>query len=387
MDFSFRFQDPTDPKTTYLYEAIVEQVREANLVRWRGIFAFASAPAIRNVFVEDPDILGFMDRGQVDLLVGLDAITNEKALLSLRELDDANENFQARVFKNSSSGLFHPKISFFEFEDGRVTLIVGSGNFTPGGLRENIEAFSVATGELAEFQHMSEWDDFLNRHKSSISQIDDHALEIGRSNIIVSKGRRKGKRADQLAESADRRGDSAEKLDERQEEAEEARWAGDFVPESVSRILIAQVPAAGGRWHQIHYNKAVVEQFFLVSPNSAQRVFLREVTAAGLLGEEEIRPLVYSPSNKNFKIEVSARRDAEYPTGDDKPLIVLRELGVRNFLYMLLLPGEEGYAELQKLLLSQPSIGKGLHRSIVASADIEAAWPKCPLVERNDEES
>ena len=151
-----------------------------------------------------------------------------------------------------------------------------------------------------------------------------------------------------------------------------------------SRVLIAQVPAAGGewgRWRQIHYNAAVIEQFFQARANSNQRIFLKEVRLDGSLGPDEVRPIVYSSSNKNYKIEVSSRPGVGYPA-NGRPIIVLREVGVRNFLYMLLLPSDAPYNGILSFLDANASVGKGtMKRVITDSTHLKDIWNDCPLVE------
>lgn len=362
MEFSFHIQDPSNADTVYLYEALVGQIRKGNLSRWRGIFAFATAEAVRNIFREDPDIAHFVRDGEVELIVGLDAITNESALAELKELDDSLEKFRARVFHNTVPGLFHPKIAHFSFGDGRSALIVGSGNFTPGGLRKNIEAFSIISGTDAELASLKAWDDFVALHGEHIRAIDDDAIERARQNKFRGGGARGKQRVST------------------EEQEEEVSVAEDEVaPGARSRVLVAEVPAAGGRWHQIHYNKEVVRRFFRVAENSSQRVFLREVDQRGRVGAEEIRPLIYSGSNKNLKIEIAGRRHEPYPEAGPKPILVIREVGTRSFLYLLLMPGETGFADMERLLADFPSIGKGVRRVITDSDELRRRWDACPL--------
>lgn len=144
-------------------------------------------------------------------------------------------------------------------------------------------------------------------------------------------------------------------------------------------MLIAQVPAAGGRWRQIHYNAAVIEQFFHAKANSNQRIFLKEVRLDGSLGVDEVRPIVYSSSNKNYKIEVSSRLDEDYPN-QGTPIIVLREVGIRNFLYMLILPSDIQYKTLMKFIEKGESVGKGHKRIITDSSALKKIWHDCPLI-------
>ena len=141
MEIAFRIQDPTRTDTTYLFEAIVRAAQGAAI--WRGVYAFASRDGVNWLF-QDPVIAQLITSGgEVDLLVGLDAITNRPTLERLQELEQGNQRFRPRVFWNDVFSLFHPKISEFTYPDGGRTLIVGSGNLTPGGLMNNLEAYTT----------------------------------------------------------------------------------------------------------------------------------------------------------------------------------------------------------------------------------------------------
>ncbi len=93
---------------------------------------------------------------------------------------------------------------------------------------------------------------------------------------------------------------------------------------------------------------------------------------------DEVRPVIYSEVNKNFKIEVSSRLGSNYPD-EGKPIIVLKEVGVRNFLYMLILPDDEPFSDLREFLENNPSVGKGLNRVITDSETLAGIWNNCPL--------
>lgn len=363
MQYTFYIQDPTDDATQYFIEAIIGQVGNQRLESWRGIFAFATGNAVRTLFVEDPLVSRFAREKQVSIIVGLDAVTDVSALQELKRLCDEYENFEAKVFHNPNTRLFHPKISHFRQDDGMSTLIVGSGNLTPGGLRNNIEAYSVIIGSDEELASLSVWDEFLERHRDNIRDIDDEAFEKARQNRIVRRARPL-----QIREV-----EPEEPLAAAEEEEPED---GEAVN---SRVLIARVPAAGGRWHQIHLNALVVTEFFRIRPNSEQRLFLRQVRQDGSIGNEEVRPLVYSLANRNYKIEVAARRGEDYPKGGTPPILVFREMGTRIFRYMLIMPGEEGYEELFELTERLPAMGKGTRRVNSNHEQIKAVWADCPL--------
>jgi hypothetical protein len=142
------------------------------------------------------------------------------------------------------------------------------------------------------------------------------------------------------------------------------------------RMLLSPVPSAGGRWNQVHFNAEAIQDFFRAAPNSPERVFLYEVLADGSLADVEVRKVVFSQRNVNRKIEFRAHHGEAYPaTGP--PLLVIREIATRVHRYQMLLPGDPGYAELDVLRESRPSIGHGFHRAIVTAADVLSAWPEC----------
>lgn len=358
MEYEFTIQDPSQPKTLYLAEAIIAALPDATASR--GVFAFASRDGI-DALVYDPEVLRFLGKGKLELILGIDAITNRGTLERFQELEKQFPTLSVRVFWNKWGGLFHPKFMHFQYGDGRQTLIVGSGNLTPGGLQDNFEAYSVLRTARREKLDLTSLETFLEQHAGDIRGIDAEALERAAKNVFRGgRRRRRDAEPDVVVEP--------ETSDEQQESLETAG----------QRVLVAQVPAAGGRWHQVHLNEEVVDQFFQVRPESPQRAFLRECKSDGTLGDQEIRPCVMSHTNKNRKIEIKARAGIPYPR-EGPPIAVFKELQVRTFEYMLLLPGEAGYNEMLKLTKDLPSVGKGLPRVITDVATVKGRWVNCPL--------
>lgn len=357
MDFEFCMQDPGDPGTRYLYEAIINAASEANA--WQGIYAFASRNGV-NHLINDPVVQELIHRGgEIDLIVGIDAVTNRQTLERLQELEARHHRFRPKVFWNNVGGLFHPKISQFSYADGRKTLIVGSGNLTPGGLMHNFEAYSIISAGAGETLDLSSLEAFLIRNEAEIAVIDEEALQRAARNVITSIGgeaRRRAPKGPLIHQPQTRH------------------------PAKVfDRIQIAQVPGAGGRWSQVHFNANVIENYFRITDLRTQRVYLTQVHTDGTLGEEEVRPCVYSETNKNYKIEIAAAKGLGYPT-TGRPMLVFRERKVRCFDYMLLMPGQAGHAAIFALSESLPSVGKGLRRAITDMATLGHSWPSCPLL-------
>jgi hypothetical protein len=370
MEYTFHIQDPTDGESLYMYEALVGEIAADTLQRWRGIYAFVTGNAVRSLLIEDKMVAPFIRRGATNLIVGLDAVTDVSALEQLAELTRVHENFEARVFFNPASGLFHPKISHFQHSRGRSTVIVGSGNFTPGGFRRNIEAYSIIRGRNRDIESVIAWDQFLDRHAADIRLINDEAIAGARQNMIEARARKKRVREAAAEEVAIEIVPAAE-ADVVEAPVEEEPVILD------ARVLLGFVPRASDRWHQIHFSRDITNEFFRVRPGP-QRLFLRERRLDGRLGPEEIRPVVYSLANKNYKVEVSARRGEPYPE-EGPPIILFKELGLRTFTYMLLMPRDEVYRRISDLLNELPRVGGGLRRSITDYRQVLEVWPNWPL--------
>lgn len=361
MEVRFCIQDPTHPGTTYLYEAIIAAVVGADA--WRGVYAFASRDGVDHL-VEDQVVHDLMRRGgAVDLLVGIDAVTNRPTLERLRELGQRHAQFRPKVFWNGATGLFHPKISDFTYECGRRTLIVGSGNLTPGGLMTNFEGYTIISVDDADELDVSAFDEFLERHAEQIREIDDEALERAARNLVrATTGARRG------TVVIPRR------------PARPVAPRGRPEPHvEFDRVLIALMPEAGGRWAQGHFNADVVRDYFRITDRQNQRAYLTHVIPDGTRAQVEVRRCVYSERNKNHKIEIGAARGRAYPA-QAPPLLVFRERQLRIFDYMLLMPGENGYGPLDHLVQTRPTVGRGFRRVYARMDDLAAAWPDCPLL-------
>jgi hypothetical protein len=109
-------QDPTDPATVYLFEAIIEAMHGANA--GKGIFAFASRDGVDSLILDEA-VTTFLGQASFDLIVGIDAVTNRATLERLLELEAEYPSLKVRVFWNRTQGLFHPKIARFSSEVAR----------------------------------------------------------------------------------------------------------------------------------------------------------------------------------------------------------------------------------------------------------------------------
>jgi hypothetical protein len=142
-------------------------------------------------------------------------------------------------------------------------------------------------------------------------------------------------------------------------------------------VLVAQVPKAGGRWHQVHFNMDVGRRFFRVEEGEDKTVLIERISAAGDILGSDTRRLVLG-INRNYRLEFDFSPDEVYPD-DSRPLLVIVEVGLRRFRYVTLMPGQPGHEEMLRITEVLESIGGGLPRVITMLDEIELRWPACPL--------
>lgn len=134
------------------------------------------------------------------------------------------------------------------------------------------------------------------------------------------------------------------------------------------------------RWQQVHFNQEVARQFFNLEPGDDRSITLEKISAAGSVIERVSKKLVFSESNRNPKIEFHfGPRDMAYPADPSRPLLIVVESAYLTYRYRTLMPGHQGHADMEQLLLAGPSLGRGLYRRIVTLDDVEAVWPQASL--------
>lgn len=143
-------------------------------------------------------------------------------------------------------------------------------------------------------------------------------------------------------------------------------------------VLVALVPSAGDRWHQVHLNVEVLRRFFRLDPDSAMQAIFERVTRTGRYGGSETRPVVFSSTNKNIKIEFDFADAPDYPEFEP-PILLILEIGMRRFRFMLLMPGDPGFGEMRSLNESLQKVGRGHRRVITTLSETEMRWPACPI--------
>lgn len=143
--------------------------------------------------------------------------------------------------------------------------------------------------------------------------------------------------------------------------------------------LVAEVPGAGGRWQQVHFNKDVARQFFNLEPGTGRSITLERISSTGRVSERTNRQLIIPESNRNSRIEFSFGARLEYPAPPHRPLVAVVEAAHLTYRYRTLMPGDTGHDAVLGLLAAGQSIGRGLRRRIVTLDELEAYWPQAAL--------
>lgn len=332
----------------YLLEELLYSCTEAEC--GGAIFAWTNAAGAKS-FLEDENFVAFINQGTFDLVIGLDSITDEAAVKVLIDLDSRMPNLSIRAFLNDRSEMFHTKLAWFASK-AEVTLLVGSGNLTMGGLKNNWEAYTVSrlAGTAGErvVEKLEAW--LLSWSAMLIPISDARVLERARQN---SGNERTLKRAPK-------------------------ELPKPVAADQVLSVLVAEIPRSGSRGGQDNFDRDNYEQFFGAKVDSQRRITLYHVAEDGSLGDVESRPSVARKS-RNYSFELAAMRGVTYPASG-APIGVFMRLETDSFLYMVILPDSPHYAIVSDFLKahwSGHSNRKRRYRTTVV--ELKTAWDNAPL--------
>src|SRR5262245_32724540 len=125
----FRLQDPDDPAASTVLEELLAACEGAEF--GAGIFSYARSNGVE-LLLRDPAFDDFLSRGQFELVVGVDCVTDTAALDRLALIERELPNLSVKVFLHDRARTtFHPKLCWFRRAGGGVT-VIGSGNLTLG---------------------------------------------------------------------------------------------------------------------------------------------------------------------------------------------------------------------------------------------------------------
>jgi len=282
------------------------------------MFSFVTQEGVQ-LLLEDEAFLSFMEKAPFELIVGIDEITNPGALSRLKDLSINKTNFSVSAFLHEGQrSLFHPKFCWFKTKSGGK-LVIGSGNLTFRGLRNNWEAYSIIELDADELSSLeSTWSRWRNLHSNELKPVDNRkVIEKAKLNLWKRK----------ISVTED-----TETIEQSLEEEHELEEAVEMHEDSVlwdfkdsDEALVAEIPKSGDRWRQANFDKQTFVNFFGAEPgNNNQRILLRNVDSGGKLGAVESRPSV-SVISANYRFELGAAAGLDYPNAN-APIGVFNKL-------------------------------------------------------------
>lgn len=357
-------QTPTSGATRYL-DAILSSAATAK--SGGGLFAWATAPGIQ-AMLSHPTFADFLRRGNYELVVGTDAITTDAAVKSLRRLGEYHSNLHIHAFVHETPSLFHPKLTWFRSGSG-LSLLVGSGNLTNGGLVNNWEAYSASELHADEASAVeSTLADWFTEHAAQLIDINSPEVDAAVEGNISSFRPRKAHVPTDVVTFP----------------------TGEYLPAISETLLVAEIPKnrkdhqGNSQYSQVNFDQATFEDFFDYSSSSpTNTILLLPVTSTGAVGSIESRIARYKPRSSNWYFEIGTTKGLPYPaTVGDRPLAIYGRIGNGEYAYLAASPGEPGYAELRALLDSRLPIGQTagkMRRFTFSDSEVRRFWPSCPL--------
>jgi len=343
-------QDPFSPSSRNLLTELEAHFKGADVICCA--FAFATARGISLLF-DSPDVKKRLKIAKTELVVGMDAITDRKAVDRLLALCAEFENLSAQAFLPSSSGIFHPKISWIERGDGGV-VITGSGNLTKGGLENNFEAFSVMVVNKKELELVrNNWLAFLSNNSLNLFSLDSPEVqEAAEQNATIKKAIKKVRK-----------------------EVGRKSPIGD-IPEDEEIIFIEELTRGRGD-KQRDVGKWAANNYF----ENGKTLYLTHVDSDGKHDSKEVRTLSIKGST-NFAIDLDASKGL-LPKNGFLPIAIFVRIRPQEYAYHILPYDSSDYRKVSDFL--RTAVGKipknnarRLNKAITP-AELLNFWPNAPF--------
>jgi len=352
--------------------------------------------ALRTILrLREPLLTHVGNRTDLLITVGIDLGGTSREVLE--EL--VRWNCRVFIFHNTiARATFHPKVYLFERSSG-ATLFVGSNNLTDGGLYTNYE---VATrfdfsfpADTPEYENLLKpLSQFLNPEAETVRPLDKNLIKqlINRGELLSEAEARRhtgkrtrGRPTDPMTVPASPfpavMVPFAPPLPKELRKEDEPSGPTESAPDD-ALVLVRYIAGAGGRTSQAHFSRRIAESFFGLRPGDTNTISVQEVQPGEPPGRlEKDRPLVFSTSNRNSRIEMEGlkkRLPSDYPT-DWYAILVVQQVGPRRYRYMSLVPGDDGYAELSRHLDRVPQRGRAFQEDIMTLDRLLGIWPSYPV--------
>ena len=335
------------------------------------MFAFASVGGVEAFFnvITVADML--RQHSPLHLVVGVDAITNAEALLSIESKRNSFPRaLTAEIFFHEyPASTFHPKFVWFRRGE-EVRLITGSGNLTTRGLGVasphpqapgNWEAFSfqVLRGAAARtvLDGMSAW--------VAAQRVSRNLRESPNDEQSQSTG--DGERFNALFNCANYRSERYEL---------QCPYRLNDEPIDIQDILVRELPR--NRPGQADVGKTALTEFFGFA-GASKDILLQYVSLNNQLGETE-RIRLFTNVSQNYRLELHAMDGLPYEVGidDGRLLLVATKLDRRSFRYTVIPVDVPAHGQLSHML-GDIRLGRRLMREMrVTSEVLLASWSTAP---------
>lgn len=365
-------QDPDYPASVSLHEALNAAGEGATSAA--GAYAFVSKGGI-DLLVGTPSFSQMLGKNPIQIIVGMDAITNEAAVSALLTLQGRHEGLKITAFVHDKKGtIFHPKVCWFKNDQGGV-VVTGSGNLTVGGLRKNREVFSVAKVGAAEINAIEQnWHAWIESNKENLYALNSEVVsERAKLNNI-----RKALLLDDIENTSFVEGGQPHEVHHDVADVEKAEDLNDWSFDDNAEFFVAEIPKSGTRWKQANFTLNTFENFFGgVRGDNSRRLVLRAFYDSGEAGGLEDRPCV-TVKSKNFRVELEAASGLEYPT-EGRPIGVFVRVSVRMFAYYLSMPETPSNQFLEGWLKANTAGGRNVRRVVLPVKDSPEVIQQTPL--------
>jgi HKD family nuclease len=318
----FNIQDPRYENSMLLNDALLEGCK--NAMYGAGTYAFVSAEGV-NLFMNNQTFKKFIEEGYYYLIIGMDEITNTRTLAAIEQFCNKYPNLRVEaIMHNTKGSTFHPKFSWFKYKEGGK-LVLGSGNLTQKGLRRNTEAFVLQQLNEEEIVAIEEkWIEWVESSEKYLKTLQN-------SEVIL--------RAEQ---------NTRQIIKNTKIECEDDAWNFDLNSEA----LIVEIPIKHdwniNKYCKVNFELDTTKVFFDKAPGLERQIALKKVRAQGFLEDIEIRDIVLTPSNK-YQIELTGSEHIAH-LENERVVGVFIKVSVRTFIYMIIMPEDRGYKELEEKL-------------------------------------
>ena len=101
--------------------------------------------------------------------------------------------------------------------------------------------------------------------------------------------------------------------------------------------------------------------------------------------DTEVRPSV-SVASQNYRFELEAANGLDYPKGNQRPIAIFARVSQRDFIYTLLMPGQDGYDAVMNFIATKEKPSAKMRRLILAANEVSTNVPSLSIWQRLDKE-